>query len=140
MSGTIQISDLTPEDLNYIMRRRKRIENKTQPKISKPRYPVNGYSKDNDFLHLYVNDIRVLTPDEYRKLRDAIPKQHHKALFDILMITGMRYEELLRFYDHKEWYNQKKNLIHLPEEAQKKEKRKQKERTIHPHLLCFLTC
>lgn len=128
----VQLEELTQEDIKAVLRFRKRKEKKAQPKIVKPRYPVNGYAKDPDFLHLYVNDVRVLTPDEYGKLRYTIHKQHHKALFDILMITGMRYEELLRLYDHKEWYNAKKNLIHLPEEAQKKEKRKQLERTIHP--------
>ena len=44
----------------------------------------------------------------------------------------MRYIEMLRFYEYKEWYNEKKNLIHLPEVAQKKAKRRQLERTIHP--------
>jgi hypothetical protein len=44
----------------------------------------------------------------------------------------MRYVEVLRLYDHKEWYNEKRNLIHLPESAQKKQKRRQLERTIHP--------
>lgn len=44
----------------------------------------------------------------------------------------MRYAEMLRLYDNHDWYNEKRNIIHLPEEAQKKHKRKQLERTIHP--------
>lgn len=98
----------------------------------KTKYPVSEYTKDTEALHLYVKDIRILTPREYEFLRSVIPKDHHKTIFDILLITGMRYAELLRLYEHKEWYNEKRNLIHLPEEAQKKAKRRQLERTIHP--------
>ncbi|GEM_PF-2896969 len=43
----------------------------------------------------------------------------------------MRYAEMLRLYDHKEWYNEKRNIIHLSE-VQRKHKRRQLERTIHP--------
>jgi len=137
MSRKLIVGDLTPDDWKAVIRYRKRNEKQAQPKIDKPRYPVNNYTRDNDFLHLYVNDVRVLTPTEYRRLREAIPKEHHKALFDILMITGIRYIELLRLYDHKEWYNPKNNIIHLPASAQKKVKRKQVERTIHPLLSMF---
>jgi hypothetical protein len=38
---------------------------------------------------------------------------------------------MLRLYDHKEWYNEKRNIIHLSE-VQRKHKRRQLERTIHP--------
>lgn len=37
-------------------------------------------------------------------------------MLDILLITGMRYIEFIRLYDHAEWYNEKRNIIHLPEE------------------------
>lgn len=132
MSGKLVVDALTPEDWKAVIRYRTRNEKQARPKIDKPRYPVNRYEKDNDFLHLYVNDVRILTPTEYRRLKDAIPKDHHKAIFDILMITGIRYIELMRLYDHREWYNPKNNIIHLPASAQRKVKRKQKERTIHP--------
>ena len=96
------------------------------------KYPNLAYVKDSQALHLYVRDIRILTPKEYQALRSAIPKDSHKTIFDILLITGMRYAELLRLYDNPTWYNEKKNLIHLSQEAQKKHKRRQLERTIHP--------
>lgn len=96
------------------------------------KYPASGYMKDLDALHLYVKDVRILTPKEYENLKIAIPKDSHKTLLDILLITGIRYAELLRLYDHKEWFNEKRNIIHLPEEAQKKHKRRQLERTIYP--------
>lgn len=96
------------------------------------RYPVSEYVKDNDALHLYVKDIRILTVEEYEIFKNIIPMDQHKTIFDILMITGVRYAEMLRLYENKIWYNEKRNIIHLPEEAQKKHKRKQLERTIHP--------
>jgi len=103
-----------------------------KPSRKTVRYPVSGYSKDKDNLHLYVRDIRILTPNEYKRLREAIPKERYKTIFDILVITGMRYVELARLYYHNEWYNEKRNLIHLTEEAQLKQKRRQLERTIYP--------
>lgn len=98
----------------------------------KIKYPKTEYKKDSEALHLYVKDIRILTQKEYEALKAVIPKDYHKTIFDILLITGMRYAELLRLYEHHEWYNEKRNIIHLPEEAQRKHKRRQLERTIHP--------
>lgn len=95
-------------------------------------YPVSKYTKDPEALHFYVKDVRILTPHEYDSLKSVIPKDQHKTVLDILLITGMRYAELLRLHEHKEWYNEKRNILHLPEEAQRKHKRKQLERTIHP--------
>jgi integrase len=95
-------------------------------------YPKNKYEKDSESLHLYVKDIKILTPSEYKALKFEIPKERHKTILDILLITGLRYEELRRLYDNPQWYNEKNNLIHLPEVAQKKVKRRQLERTIHP--------
>jgi integrase len=95
-------------------------------------YPKNKYEKDHDALHLYVRDIRKLTPREYKKIRTAVLKDRHKNILDILLITGMRYAELLRLYENHSWYSEKNNLIHLPEQTQKKVKRRQLERTIHP--------
>lgn len=34
------------------------------------RYPVSGYCKDSNNLHLYVRNIRILTPNEYKQLRE----------------------------------------------------------------------
>lgn len=96
------------------------------------KYPTSGYAKDPESLHLYVRDIRILTPKEYQSLKAVISMESHKTVLDILLITGMRYAEMLRLYENKAWYNEKRNIIHLPEEAQRKHKRKQLERTIHP--------
>lgn len=125
-------TELTPEELEYLKKHRQRKARASKPKLYIPKYPKSSFSKDTDSLHLYVRDIRILTVKEYETLKDHIPMKRHKRVFDILLVTGMRYVEMLRLYEHKEWYNEKKNLIHLPEEAQRKAKRKQVERTIHP--------
>jgi hypothetical protein len=104
------------------------------------KYPGLKYTKDPEALHLYVKDIRILTPKEYDSLRAAIPQNMHKTLFDVLLITGMRYAELHRLYDNHAWYNERRNLIHLPVEAQRKVKRRQLERTIHPLPSMFSYC
>ena len=83
--------------------------------------------------HMYsFGEIRILTPNEYHRLRTAIQKERHKILLDILMITGMRYIEVQRLWDNPKWYNEARNIIHLPPEAQRKHKRTQQERTIQP--------
>ncbi|HET8685720.1 MAG TPA: hypothetical protein VFM18_03525 [Methanosarcina sp.] len=97
------------------------------------KYPVLKLKRDPEAIHHYLNgEIRILVPEEYQRIKNVIPQKRHRTLFDVLMITGMRYVEVQRLWDHKEWYLQKKNIIHLPEEAQKKHKRTQQERTIHP--------
>lgn len=103
-----------------------------KPKVKKPKYPKSGFVIKSEINHMFVNDIRILTPKEYEALKDAIPKKKHKYMFDMLMITGMRYIEYLRFFEHQDWYNKKKNLIHLPEEAVEKGERKMPERNIRP--------
>ena len=97
------------------------------------KYPALKLKKDTDVLHLYLNgEIRILTPSEYKRIREAIPKDIHKTVLDVLLITGMRYVEMLRLYENQLWYNEKRNIIHLLEEAQLKHKRRQLKRTIHP--------
>lgn len=126
---TIEVSF---EELEALKRHRARKAKITETKEKKNKYPKTGYLKDPDNLHLYVVDVRILTPTEYEALKAAIPTDRHKTIFEILMITGMRYAEFLRLYENKVWYNEKRNIINLPEEAQLKHKRKQLKRTIHP--------
>ena len=95
--------------------------------------PVLGLHRDESMSHMYsFGEIRKLTPNEYHRLRTAIQKVRHKILLDILMITGMRYIEVQRLWDNPKWYNEARNIIHLPPEAQRKHKRTQQERTIQP--------
>ena len=81
---------------------------------------------------ILVNDVRVLGPYEMDLLREAIPKTYLKTIFDVCFWSGMRYVEVQRLHDHPEWWWKIRKTIHLPEKAQKKAKRKQLERYVHP--------
>ncbi|MCO5381223.1 MAG: tyrosine-type recombinase/integrase [Methanosarcina barkeri] len=97
------------------------------------KYPTQALKRDRDSLHLYTKgEIKILTPADYLQLRSAIPKDEYKTILDVLIVTGMRYIEVCRLYENREWYNERRNIIHLPPEAQKKHKRTQLERTIQP--------
>lgn len=74
---------------------------------------------------------KVLTVEEYDAFLKAIPKKK-KVIFEVNVITGLRYIELQRLYDHPEWYYEERNQIILPKEAQQKVKQKAPKRTIYP--------
>jgi len=106
----------------------------THEKITEStKYPKLKLKRDPNTIHHYLKgEIKILTPAEYQKLRNVIPQKRHKTLLDILLITGMRYIEVQRLWEHKEWYMRNENMIHLDGEAQQKHRRSQQERTIHP--------
>lgn len=79
-----------------------------------------------------VNDTRILGPYELDIFRDSINKDYLTTIFDVCFWSGMRYVEVQRLHAHPEWWLKIRKTIHLPEEAQKKAKRKQLERYIHP--------
>jgi integrase len=81
---------------------------------------------------ILVRKVRVLGPYEVDQLIRAIPKDTHKTIFEICLWTGMRYVEIQRLYDHPEWWQPTRRAIFLPEESQKKVKRKQVQRYVHP--------
>jgi integrase len=72
---------------------------------------------------------RVMTVEDYDKFLQSIPSRM-RPIFEICMITGMRYVEVQRLYDHPKWYYQNRNQIILPKEAQKKVKQTIPRRTI----------
>ena len=47
---------------------------------------------------------------EYDRFINAIPESM-KAIFEINTITGLRYIELQRLYDHPAWYYKERNQI-----------------------------
>jgi integrase len=97
------------------------------------KYPTQALRRDRETFHLYTKgEIKILTPAEYQKLRAAVPKDDYKTILEVLIVTGMRYIEVCRLYDNHDWYNESRNIIHLPPEAQRKHKRTQQERTIQP--------
>ena len=72
--------------------------------------------------------VRVLRPSEYRLIRESV-KRDKQILLDCALLTGMRYEELIRLRKNEEWLSGK--FIYLPDWAEKKAKRRQRERTIN---------
>ncbi len=72
--------------------------------------------------------VRILRPSEYKMIRESV-KRDKQILLDCILLTGMRYEELLRLRKNPDWLSGK--FIYLPEWAEKKAKRKQRERTIN---------
>lgn len=68
-----------------------------------------------------VKGRRVFRPWEYQIFRSALTEDK-RVIADILLLTGMRYEELLRLHDNPQWIDYESGMIHLPEIAVKKGK------------------
>jgi len=77
------------------------------------------------------NGVRILRPWEFAAVREEAARgDKERALqLDALTFTGMRYIEMERFHAHPEWFNGG-YLIHLPKEAIKKVKIKQRSRYV----------
>ena len=72
---------------------------------------------------------KVLTVEEFDKFLTCITKRY-KPILELDTITGMRYVEVQRLYEHPKWYSEARNQIILPPEAQQKVKQKLVKRTI----------
>jgi len=72
--------------------------------------------------------VRILRPCEYEALREAAKKLENQVKLDALLLTGLRYVEAQRLQMHPEWFDGR--FINLPEHAQRKWKRKQRERWV----------
>ena len=72
---------------------------------------------------------KVLTVEEYDRFVQAVPNKF-RPIFEVNVITGLRYIELQRLYKNPGWYFQDRNQIILPNEAQKKVKQKAPKRII----------
>jgi hypothetical protein len=71
---------------------------------------------------IIVTGVRILRPWEYVVLRNELnPDQ--QVILDSLLLTGMRYEELLRFRNNQDWLDEDSGNIHLPEWAMRKGKK-----------------
>jgi integrase len=89
---------------------------------------------------------KVLTVEEFDKFLQAVPEKK-RVIFELNVITGLRYVELQRLHDNPAWYHKSRNQIILPAEAQKKVKQKLVKRTVDklpstfPYLFkAFLEC
>jgi len=74
--------------------------------------------------------VRILRPVEFEALETAINKSDHKTIIKTMLYSGMRYIELQRFNKNPDWLMKSSFHIHLPEQAVKKSKRKQKDRYV----------
>ena len=72
---------------------------------------------------IHVNNVRVLTPNEYDQIVNSINKSPLRRRFLILFWSGMRYAEFQRFHAHPEWWDPSRGVIDLPAYAVQKKKR-----------------
>lgn len=82
---------------------------------------------------IYAPDgTRILGPFDIDQLKGSISKNYLSTIFDVCLWSGMRYVEVQRLHENPAWWWKVRRTIHLPQEAQKKAKRTQIERYIHP--------
>ena len=81
---------------------------------------------------ILVKNVRVFNPYEYDLYVSSIDKGYLRRRFLILFWSGMRYVEFQRFHAHPEWWDPSRKVIDLPAYAEKKTKRSQRQRYIHP--------
>lgn len=53
----------------------------------------------------------ILRPKEFKEIIKGCDRRH-QIMFSALLFTGMRYEEMLRFREHREWFDGQ--FVHLP--------------------------
>ena len=76
-----------------------------------------------------IKDTLILRPAEFKGILATCDRKH-QIILSCLLFTGMRYQELLRFRQHPEWFDGKQ-FIHLPAgTGQRKVKRAAPERWI----------
>ena len=86
------------------------------------------YDMDDFKRPIIKNDTRIFRPYEWQKVLYGCPKIELRTILEALLYTGMRYIEMKRLQEHPEWFDG--DFVHLSELAQKKVKRKQKERWV----------
>lgn len=62
-------------------------------------------------LRLFIKNIRILTISEYNSITRDIKNGSIRAIFDVMISTGIDYDELLQVYQCHESYNESKNTI-----------------------------
>jgi integrase len=75
-------------------------------------------------------DTRVLTPKWYNKMREHLSPKYN-AICDVLLHTGMRMPEFIKFTQHPEWYDARRRCIELPKTAIRKKKTIYKTRQVN---------
>lgn len=75
-------------------------------------------------------DTRVLTPREYAKLKEKLSPEYI-CICDVLLHTGMRMPEFIKFSQHPEWYDARRRCVELPTAAIRKKKTIYKTRQVN---------
>jgi len=76
---------------------------------------------------LISNGSRVLTPGEVTLIREVISKPSNRALFDLMIYSGLRLEEVRQLVEHPEIFNEERKSILI---RSKKVKATQKTRNV----------
>ena len=62
-------------------------------------------------MDMEVNGVRVLTPGEVDRLREAMGKPSNRVVFDALLFTGLRYAELTQVYEDPSRFDPDRKLV-----------------------------
>lgn len=73
---------------------------------------------------------RILTIKEYEKLKEKLSPEYI-CICDVLLHTGMRMPEFIKFSQHPEWFDAHRRCIELPTAAIRKKKTVYKTRQIN---------
>ena len=73
-------------------------------------------------------EVRILRPHEYELLWKGAEDQDNQTRLDSLLLSGLRYVEGQRLQAHPDWLDD--GFLHLPDFAQKKKLRTQRERWV----------
>lgn len=87
-------------------------------------------SEYNEIKAIVKEGTRILTPKEYEELKENL-NPDYIAICDVLLHTGMRMPEFIKFSKHPEWYDAHRRCIELPTEAIRKKKTVYKTRQIN---------
>jgi len=77
---------------------------------------------------LICNGQRVLTPDEVTAIQSVITKPSSRALFDLLLYTGLRLSEVKQIVDNPAIFDEKRKIITI---TSSKKEATQKTRNVH---------
>lgn len=77
---------------------------------------------------LICNGQRVLTPDEVRSIQNVITKPSSRALFDLMLYTGLRLSEVKQIVDNPAIVDKKRRIITI---SSSKKEATQKTRNVH---------
>lgn len=77
---------------------------------------------------LVCNGQRVLTPDEVKSIQNVITKPSSRALFDLMLFTGLRLSEVKQIVDNPAIFDEKRKIITI---RSSKKEATQKTRNVH---------